>query len=676
MIRKIFKPNIIYLALFVILLILPFSFSDRSDEVNAVEINTENIGYYQSTTCKISLTEFILKNIDTNEKIYFNNNNYVDVSCFGKITGVDYVSGTTIVSIGTNTSINQIIQSAFWLTLILFIPKNKKHMLSFSKFIFFIPLLFTFQIFAENRFYQKNNSIFNDTISYTNLYLIGNLIFYLLLTILIWDILNLRYKNLVNYLPFIFLVIGTYAGMNLNFFLILLSVFGVVSISKKKKLNRFDFIYFIFSFFWISSVENNDYFFDGDKIVGLNNTVYTLYSQIFWILSIYLAVKGALFIFSESINNINVKTFSKSSLFSGSLILFFGYLGSKFPIINFMNFYIFGQNKRGMKEFSSIEGNTWRGFSSSAESIGEFYGVVLLILFIILFNKMDSINFTYLLAIPIIYGLYRSNNFAAFISLLAFIFYLFLTNSKIYLQNKKLVKYLLLLLFIVFLVIIYFSYDYEYASTELIFEATLHHDFYTDPNDYRTFKKIEQKMIERDLNSILLVEENYINASSTYKFLVKIFTQDINVPYIPNVVAIISFVSLLINRTEMWGIFIAKYNPDFFGALFGSGPMQLNDYLYGHNIKLDVPKNELTSLFLPHSSVLSFIVFFGLLGFSIFLYNFVLLCFNKNKNTLYFVPSLYLAINFLKSDSLLYLNSLVFFIFLLVMSAYKEEVEN
>ena len=80
-------------------------------------------------------------------------------------------------------------------------------------------------------------------------------------------------------------------------------------------------------------------------------------------------------------------------------------------------------------------------------------------------------------------------------------------------------------MFVVFLIIIYFSYDYQYASTELIFEATLHHDFYTDSNDYRTFKKIEQKMIERDLNSILLVEENYINASSTYKFLVKIFTQ-------------------------------------------------------------------------------------------------------------------------------------------------------
>ena len=113
-----------------------------------------------------------------------------------------------------------------------------------------------------------------------------------------------------------------------------------------------------------------------------------------------------------------------------------------------------------------------------------------------------------------------------------------------------------------------------------MYEATLHHDFYTDSNDYKTFKKIEQKMIERDLGTLLRNQDNLENASTTYKFLVKIFTQDINVPLFPNIVAIISFVSLLINRTEMWGIFIAKYNPNFFGALFGMDPMQLNDYLY------------------------------------------------------------------------------------------------
>ena len=676
MTKNIFKPNRIFLILILVLIILPFSFSNRSDEIEALDINKENIGYYQSTTCKISLAEFVLKNTNTNEKIYFNNNNYADISCFGKVTGVDLMSDKIVVSVGTNTSINQILQSIFWILLLLLIPKNKKDTLKFSKFIFLIPLLFTFQIFAEHRFYERSNIIFDDTVSVTNLYMLGNLIFYFLLIILIYDISNLRYKNLINYIPFIFLVTGAYAGMNLNFFLIFLSLFGVVDMSKYKKINKYDLLYFVFSFFWISSIEENDYFFDGDKIVGFNNSAYTIYSQIFWILSIYLTIKGSLFIFKESKANINIETFSKNSLFAGSFILIFGFLGSKFPIMNFFNYYVFGQNKRGMKEFSSIEGNTWRGFSSSAESIGEFYGVVLLMIFIILFNKLDSVKLIYILTVPIIYGLYRSNNFAAFISLLFFIFYIVLSSSNIYLKNKKIFKFLLFFLLLFFLAFLYTSYDYQYASSELIFEATLHHDFYTDSNDYRTFKKIEQKMIERDLNSILLDQENYNNASSTYKFLVKIFTQNINIPNIPNLVAIVSFISLLINRTEMWGIFIAKYNPDIFSAVFGSGPMQLNDYLYGHNIKLDVPKNEVTSLFLPHSSVLDFVIFFGLLGIFILFFNFVIFCYKKNKNILFFAPSLYFILNFLKSDSILYLNTLILFIFLLVMSTDNNNLKN
>ena len=43
---------------------------------------------------------------------------------------------------------------------------------------------------------------------------------------------------------------------------------------------------------------------------------------------------------------------------------------------------IFGQNKTGMRTFDSVAGNTWRGFSASAESAGEFYGFVLLMYFL------------------------------------------------------------------------------------------------------------------------------------------------------------------------------------------------------------------------------------------------------------------------------------------------------
>ena len=47
-------------------------------------------------------------------------------------------------------------------------------------------------------------------------------------------------------------------------------------------------------------------------------------------------------------------------------------LGAVSPLQNFFNYIIFGQNKRGINSLTSVDGNTWRGFSSSAESIESF----------------------------------------------------------------------------------------------------------------------------------------------------------------------------------------------------------------------------------------------------------------------------------------------------------------
>ena len=88
-------------------------------------------------------------------------------------------------------------------------------------------------------------------------------------------------------------------------------------------------------------------------------------------------------------------------------------------------------------------------------------------------------------------------------------------------------------------------------------------------------------MVERDLNTILLTDDNFSKASTSYRVLVDLFTNNFNIPLIPNLVGLISVISLLINRTEMWGIFLAKFDPNNFEALFGSGPQQLNEYLYG-----------------------------------------------------------------------------------------------
>tara|TARA_B100001173_G_C15583291_1_gene377314 strand:- start:123 stop:503 length:381 start_codon:yes stop_codon:yes gene_type:complete len=109
----------------------------------------------------------------------------------------------------------------------------------------------------------------------------------------------------------------------------------------------------------------------------------------------------------------------------------------------------------------------------------------------------------------------------------------------------------------------------------------------------------------------------------------------------------------------MWGIFIAKYSPNLNEIFFGNGPYQLNNYFYSHEIRLDLPEEKLTSLFLPHSSIADLFIFTGLIGVG-------LICFllsqqlQKKSDSKYLkFLVFYLLLNFLKSDSILYVSSLL-----------------
>ena len=86
--------------------------------------------------------------------------------------------------------------------------------------------------------------------------------------------------------------------------------------------------------------------------------------------------------------------------------------------------------------------------------------------------------------------------------------------------------------------------SYEFLSTELLYEATLHQDFYPSSDNYKSYLEVEKKMKERDLRSIILNETNKNNASSFYLYLVNVLTSGVNIPLFPNVVALVSAISL------------------------------------------------------------------------------------------------------------------------------------
>ena len=131
-----------------------------------------------------------------------------------------------------------------------------------------------------------------------------------------------------------------------------------------------------------------------------------------------------------------------------------------------------------------------------------------------------------------------------------------------------------------------------------------------------------------------------------------------------------STIAYFLNRSEMWGLFFARYNPTFMELLFGSGPMNFGQ-LYG-----EVIINNPESFLLPHSSLLSLILFIGILPvilLTIWIGSVLIL--NK-KNYEFVLISFYIIINTFKNDSINYLVVFIFYslIYLLFKNKSKKSI--
>ena len=145
-----------------------------------------------------------------------------------------------------------------------------------------------------------------------------------------------------------------------------------------------------------------------------------------------------------------------------------------------------------------------------------------------------------------------------------------------------------------------------------MFESTLHQGFYDNPGSYENYLVLEKKMYERDLKTILLLSQNKLEASTSYIFLVNIFTNNLNIPLLPNIVAVIS---------------------------------------------------------LPHSSFLDYLIFIGFGGVIIILFYIFRKLVSTNKNNMFKYLIIFLFVNLLKSDSILYLNFFILFLTCLFLSS-------
>ena len=321
-----------------------------------------------------------------------------------------------------------------------FIPKSEKSIQINLKIILpIITLLSYVHLLGEKEFYASISREFSlyffireydGSINFDNYFLYLYLFTIVLISIVFIKLIEERFYNLINYLPYIFLVYGTYASLNLNFYVIIFSILGLHSVLNLQISKKLTAAYFIFSFAWIYNANKLDIIFDVDKLRGFISTSDSSVSSIFWILSVYLIICGISELTIKSNKSFDYYIFTNSLLTASSIIFIFGNLSAVNKVVNYLTFYILGLNKFGMRTLNPVEGNTWRGLAPSAEGMGEFFGFVLLFSIIMRFEKKLKFRlFDYFYLLICFAGLLKTNNAAATILFVSFSFLYFLIKK-------------------------------------------------------------------------------------------------------------------------------------------------------------------------------------------------------------------------------------------------------
>jgi hypothetical protein len=251
-----------------------------------------------------------------------------------------------------------------------------------------------------------------------------------------------------------------------------------------------------------------------------------------------------------------------------------------------------------------------------------------------------------------LYGIYRANNAAAIISLI-FVLIIILIYKNI--PDKKLRTFIYLILITILLIGAYSllnNYSFEFLSGSIMYESVKASDI-----DYEfKLNQYNQSAVE-EANYVVLLElpEEKANFSSSLRFLLNSYTYENKIQNVPSIISTISAASYFINRSEKWGIFVSKYNPNLSELLFGYGPGQFSEYFLSHkNIYKD-------GLILPHSSFLSYLLFFGVVGLLLLLLILGRFLFLNKDNFFGILLLMFFLINFIKSDSIIYFPNFVLF---------------
>lgn len=603
--------------------------------------------FYEVNPCEVSLFEFLRK-VPTSiyqDHFHFRYNNYSSISCFGKISGATLLNNEFYISVGTNSFVNLVIQTLFWVTVFSFIKKDSIFRLDSRKIIALLltTSLFTYTIISEIRFYEQNFYYFDFEDKF-NLILLAFFVGFALLHIL--RVVEVRLNSLVNYLPFIFIFYGVYSGFNLSLYTLLIIFYGLILLLSIHTKNGFIYLFISIPlvFFWASNA-NKRYSFKTDKLRGFINSSFDFNSNLSWSIIFILTLAGLYYIYKNTLNYVDFQKIYSNFNITTIALLLIGLLGANFPILNFLNYFYFGQQKYGVTLNNPFSYDVyeqkiaWRGVFSSSELAGEIFTLFLVFSIYIYFSQFHFKNIYYLGVTASLFGLYFSNNRAAlilfiFVTMILYLSEYSFTNNKLYIIGGL---SFLFLLFISWLIgFNNFTYSLEFMQN-YTFSKALGYD-------------------TEGINSTFF---NMLSDSSSNK------------SFSNSIFGLIGIFAFFLNRALMWGLFIVRYNPNFLDLMLGTGPMSFGQY-FG-----EIKVQGINSLLLPHSSILSYLIFIGILGLGLSIILTVKsIMKNRNNLTKYsYLVFIYIFLNISKSDSLLYLQALIFYSFLFFIFIKKENVE-
>ena len=639
------------IILLVLVVFTPWFNMDTSNDYSIPKVSQEDTSFYEVYPCKISLTEFILSNPESiyQNHFYFRPDNKSSIQCFGRISGVTVLQKGLetqfFISIGTSSLINLLLQAFIWIALFSFIPKNtnlKKNMdiLKYKNLIILLTAsMLTFSIYAESRFYEKQLYLldFQEIKSYGLIFLIFTLVVKNFVEMFVK-----RSENIVNYLPYMYLITGLFSGFNLSFLVIIFLYFGFQSnlIGIKNKL--FSYTYLIISTWWLFNSKGSA-FFNVGKLRGFTSSIFEFNANLFWIVFTYFLIKGIWRIYALSKDSFIFSLFTTNLSITSAVLLILGVISANFPFLNFINYYVLGLQRYGVESktpfaFDAYEVKiSWRGIFPSSETIGEFYGLCLLFLLFYVFNTSKVKLVHYIGIFTSSLGLYFSDNRTSMTLILicSLLYFFSVIKNTIKIDRLK----------ILYSLVIALSFTLIYFIQSNI-----------STNGYKF-------MSESIISKVFTFQKDYAVSS---------FSTLITSPDISNLTSLIfgfiSFLGYILNRSEMWGLFTARYNPTFNELLFGSGPLNFGQ-LYG-----EIPVNSPDSLLLPHSSVLSYLVFIGLIPLGVLLFIFLKNLYVNRSNFEFLLFSIYILINIFKNDSMNYFSPFVMYTILYLILKNKKNL--